>query len=135
MKWASVLHHITNDHDWLLGSCEHPPLTGPPTDSNGKEIIYFNMDEPAFKPLRKIVMDKAWLKSLGAYVKFRYNKFVCGLIVIFCDRHTGMLESFHSLLLTYCLKRTAYKCVFSLEELGVMKYVFIGIKLTQPECS
>jgi len=69
MKWASVLHHVTNDHDWFLGRCEHPPLTGPPTDSNRKEIFNFNVDEPAFRLLRKMVMDKARLKSLSAYVK------------------------------------------------------------------
>lgn len=55
----------------MLGKCEHPPLTGPPTDGNGAEIGYFNQREPAFKLLRKIVTDANWLKSLKAYTKFR----------------------------------------------------------------
>ena len=52
----------------------HEHLTGPPTDSNGSEISYFKQHQPAFKVLRKIVTDKAWIKSLDAYVKFRYVK-------------------------------------------------------------
>ena len=70
-KWFTVLHHVLNDHNWLLGRCEHQALSGPPTDSNGSTISYFNQQEPAFKVLRKIITDRAWLKSLDAYVKFR----------------------------------------------------------------
>lgn len=55
-----------NDHDWLLGKYEHPPLTGPPTHENG-EILYFNQEGPAFRILGKIITDKAWLE----YTKFR----------------------------------------------------------------
>ena len=70
-KWISVLHHVLNDHDWVLGKCEHELLTGPPTDGNGVEITYFNQQESAFRMLQKIVTDKNWLKTLNAYTKFR----------------------------------------------------------------
>ena len=70
-KWISLLHHVLNDHDWLLGRCEHLPLTGPPTDGNGTEILYFNQQKLAFRILWKIITDKAWLKCLDAYTKFR----------------------------------------------------------------
>ena len=62
---------MLNDHDWLLGRCEHQTLSDPPTDSNGSNISYFNQQEPSFTVLRKIITDRAWLKSLDAYVKFR----------------------------------------------------------------
>ena len=50
------MHHVLNDHDWILGKCEHEPLTGPATDENGVEITNFNQQEPAFQVLRKIVI-------------------------------------------------------------------------------
>ena len=104
---------MLNDHDWLLGKCEHEALSGPPTDSNGSNITYFKQQEPAFKFLRKILTDRAWLKSLDAYVKFRLKMYNVPRIYITSHRHTGMLESFHSLLLSYCPKRTAYGWVLS----------------------
>ena len=66
----TVFYHVLNDHDRLLGKCEHPPLAGPTTDGNGAEILYFNQQEPAFRILRNVVTDKAWL-NLDAYTKFR----------------------------------------------------------------
>ena len=62
-----------NGHDWINGHCEHQPLVGPPTDGNGHEITYFVRTEPAFQAIQKIITDKAWLKSLKAYTKFRYG--------------------------------------------------------------
>ena len=63
VKWSSLLHHILNEHQWVTGSCDHEALTGPPLDSNGKELQYFVRNEPAFRALQKLVLDKNWLKS------------------------------------------------------------------------
>ena len=53
--------------------CEHQSLVGPPTYANGQEIRYFVRTEPSYQAIQNIVTDKAWLKSLGAYTKFRYG--------------------------------------------------------------
>lgn len=72
VKWTSVLHHVQNEHEWLSGRCDHKQLTGPPTDGDGNELQYFARGEPALQALRKLVLDKKWLKSLSYYTKFRY---------------------------------------------------------------
>ena len=74
-KWVGLLHHVTNEHEWLFGECEHEALTGPPTDTNGQEIAYFSPQEPAFQVLRKIVTDRRWLESLKSYTRFRYCQY------------------------------------------------------------
>lgn len=58
--------------------------------------------------LRKIVLDPRWIQSLRYYIRFRFVTFT---LLHHNDnfRHTGMLESFHSLLLSYCPKRVAFK--------------------------
>ena len=71
-KWVGLLHHVTNEHEWIFGQCKHEPLTGPPTDTNGQQITYFRTPEPAFQVLRKIVTDRAWMESLKSYTRFRY---------------------------------------------------------------
>ena len=71
-KWISLLHHVTDEHQWLDGECEHEALTGTPTDHDGKDIPYFSKDESAFRALQKLVLDKRWIKSLCFYTKFRY---------------------------------------------------------------
>ena len=76
-------------HEWACGSCDHKPLTEPPTNPDGKELEYFSRYEPAFKALQKLVMDKQWLKSMKYYVRFR-SVGNCSIIVL----HTIYWESF-----------------------------------------
>ena len=71
-KWIGVLHHVLDEHEWLDGACEHEPLSEPPTDVNGVVLKYFSRDEPAFRALQKLIMDRNWLKSLKYYTRFRY---------------------------------------------------------------
>lgn len=68
-----MLHHVTNEHEWICEECEREPPTGPPTDVNGQQISYFRIGEPAFQVLQKIVTDQAWLESLKSYTRFRYS--------------------------------------------------------------
>ena len=55
--------------------CEHDPLTGPPTDKDGKDIPYFLHDEQAMHALRTLLMDRRLLESMKYYTKF-WLKFV-----------------------------------------------------------
>ena len=48
---------------------EHEALTGPPTDGEGRQLQYFDRQQPAF---REIFMDVRWLKTMEFYTKFRY---------------------------------------------------------------
>ena len=75
--WISLLHHVQNEHTWILGRCDHIDAdgvdcsSGPPTNENGQIIPYFEPDEPALEALRKIVLEPRWLRSLAFYVRFR----------------------------------------------------------------
>lgn len=63
---------MIDEHEWLTGACSHEPLTGPPTDPDGRQLEYFCQEEQAFRALQKLVFDQRWLKSLKYYTKFRY---------------------------------------------------------------
>ena len=71
VNWASLLHHVTNEHEWIGGKCVHEELTDLPTDQDGRELEYFSKAEPAFRALQKLILDKRWMKSLKFYVNFR----------------------------------------------------------------
>ena len=84
-----------------------------PNDPDGNEQLqYFVQGEPA---LRKLVLHKRWLKSLSYYTKFRFviaiyrvnSLAAVGICCIY--RQIGMLECFHSVMLTYCPKRIAFQ--------------------------
>ena len=66
------MYHIINEHIWIGGECEHELPVNVPTDDDGKLIPYFSIDIPTFDALRKILLDKLWLKSLKLLHKFRY---------------------------------------------------------------
>ncbi|KAM4018390.1 uncharacterized protein ACNLHF_007748 [Anomaloglossus baeobatrachus] len=85
-KWKSVLHHVTNVHEWGGDSdckaCHHPPLP--------EEVVsntnWLEKDSPAYKQLKNIVENKSLLKDL------KQLSFLC---------HTGELEIYHSACLKY----------------------------------
>ena len=75
--WLGILHHVCGDHEWDDGMCSHGPLT---EIGGGNE--YLPMTSKAAKELRKIVLDREWLKSLEHYVRFRYVFFRISTVLI-----------------------------------------------------
>ena len=97
----------------------HEELTDLQTDQDGKELEYFSKAEPAFRALQKLILDKRWMKSLKFYVNFRsvfviLESCMYNYVYVYFTRHTGMLESFNSLLLAYSLKHAAFQSVLHL---------------------
>ena len=73
--WISILHHVVNEHEWLLaesgeGKCAHEPLS-----EEDRNKPWLKKNTPAHDALREIVMDKNLLRTLSYYVNFRY--FLC----------------------------------------------------------
>lgn len=70
--WCSLIHHVVNEHEWVLpycspGSfqCDHGPLE----DDGDKEWLV--KDGPAHTALRKIIMDKRFMNKIHYYLNFR----------------------------------------------------------------
>lgn len=75
-KWLEIVHHVCGEHEWDGGCCSHGPLT---ETEGGKE--YLAMNSKAAKELKKVVLDREWMKSLHSYVLFRYMFVV--VVVVF----------------------------------------------------
>ena len=88
--WMSVLHHVTNVHEWMdckvFKKCAHPLLT--PDQVHKKK--WLSPTSTAYIALEEVVLEKKLLKDLSKVTEF-------------C--HTGDLEVYHSMLLKYCPKR------------------------------
>lgn len=88
-RWISILHHVTNKHEWSGSSkfsrCGHAPLSD---DTRNK--AWLKPDSPSFLALKAVVLEKRLLSA-------------CPKLAQFC--HTGNLEVFHSMLLKYLPKR------------------------------
>ena len=72
-KWLGIVHHVCGEHEWDGRCCSHGPLT---ETEGGKE--YLAMNSKAAKELKKIVLDRDWMKSLENYVYFRYIIYISG---------------------------------------------------------
>ena len=67
--WLGITHHVQGEHKCVDGECSHGPLA----ESDQTRSV-LKEDSPAIEALKKIVYDPRWIKSLGFYVLFRYNK-------------------------------------------------------------
>ncbi|KAK0147524.1 hypothetical protein N1851_012996 [Merluccius polli] len=85
--WFILLHHVTNEHQWVLGACQHADL-----ESGGSQQ-WLERDSMAHEALKSIVGNKRWLNVVHKYLNFR---------------STADLESFQSHILMYASKRTAF---------------------------
>lgn len=71
-KWRGVLHHVVNQHEWVLGDgygpgvCEHGHL---PSEERDKDWLKRGGNE--HERLRRVVLDKRFLNNIGRYVDFR----------------------------------------------------------------
>ena len=63
-KWASILHHITDEHEWVTGEllhkCEHPPYS----KDDPYTRPWLERESKAFEVLKKVVMEKKLLQDL-----------------------------------------------------------------------
>ena len=92
-KWLSVIHHVTNRHEWPgnrhFHRCEHEQLT--PEQQRKKK--WLKPGSAAHTALVNIVKDKLLLKDLAHLVEFV---------------HTTSLEVYHALYLKYLPKLTHF---------------------------
>ncbi|XP_065103967.1 uncharacterized protein [Paramisgurnus dabryanus] len=85
--WSGVLHHVTGEHEWALGACQHGPL---PED---REKAWLKKGSESHSRLTELVLDARWLKNVHKFLNFR---------------STAELESFHNHLLMYASKRFSF---------------------------
>lgn len=108
VKWASVLNHIVNKHEWALGQCEHGPI-----DDVDRDKEWISPRSQAFDSLQKVVLEPRLLKSFPYYIT--------------CQA-TSELESFNNHILMYAPKRPAfsfeaYKCRCFLAAIDYSKHM------------
>ena len=92
-NWLSLLHHITGKHHWkaskeyhLVKKCGHPRISA----KDQREIEWLESGSPAHVTLEEVVTNKKLLKDLEKLTEFH---------------HTGVLESYHSVMTKYVPKR------------------------------
>uniref|UniRef100_A0A8C6TKP9 THAP-type domain-containing protein n=1 Tax=Neogobius melanostomus TaxID=47308 RepID=A0A8C6TKP9_9GOBI len=92
-KWVSVIHHVTNRHDWpgnrRYHCCAHEPLD----EESQRDKLWLNPGTEAHRALVKIVTDKRLLKDMDQLTK--------------CI-HTTTLEVYHSMYHKYLPKKTHF---------------------------
>ena len=95
-KWKSIVHHVSNVHEWdsdpkaLFPKCVHQTLS--PEEQHSKK--WLKSGSVAHNALKKVVLQDTLLRDIK-----KLNGF----------HQTGSLEVFHSLLLKYCPKRQHFR--------------------------
>ncbi|XP_062615668.1 uncharacterized protein LOC134277345, partial [Saccostrea cucullata] len=92
-KWESVIQHLQNIHNnhpnALFRRCLHDPLE----EDDEREIEWLNPTSKAFEQLEKILLNKTLLKDISR---------------LSSQEQTSSLEAFHSLILHFAPKNTAF---------------------------
>ena len=65
-KWIGLLHHISGEHEWETGECDHEEI-----DEQESHLPYFEKNGKDFEAVQMIVLDKRWMESLKYYIRFR----------------------------------------------------------------
>ncbi|KAL1020965.1 hypothetical protein UPYG_G00006970 [Umbra pygmaea] len=55
--WMALLHHVTGEHTWALGECQHGPLV------ERREKEWIESGSVAHDRLTEIILDGRWLKG------------------------------------------------------------------------
>ena len=93
--WQSLLHHVTNRHNFAdkfpkYPKCAHPPLS----DDESKRKKWIKKNSLAYNAIDKVIMDEKNLNDMDHLTN---------------PYHTGSLEVFHSVLNSYASKRQEFK--------------------------
>lgn len=108
-NWVSIIHHISNKHNWKEGknkmTCRHPPLSR----KDKKEIAWLKSGSSAHVAVEEVICNKRFLEDMVKLTEFH---------------HTGNLEVFHSLLLKYAPKRKhfSYRGMVGRTQLAVIDH-------------
>ncbi|XP_062580106.1 uncharacterized protein LOC134242103 isoform X2 [Saccostrea cucullata] len=87
-KWFTILHHVTNEHEWPGGRCTH---VSDSSKCNGK---WLSKSSETFREFRKIIISKEFLGNLQYYTNCK---------------QTWAIENFYShALLHYCPKQISF---------------------------
>jgi peptidyl-tRNA hydrolase len=77
--WAGLLHHVVNEHKWVLvegkanGQCAHEELDGKEREKPSQKInLNLVKNSPNHEALRKVILKKQFLNTLPYYTNFRY---------------------------------------------------------------
>lgn len=96
--WFGILHHIVDEHQWVLpystsgvNGCEHDDLE---VHKYRESKEYIQKGSLTHETLRSIIMDKRLLNKIPYFLNFR---------------STAELETFQSLILMYTSKRESHK--------------------------
>ena len=82
-KWAGVIHHVVDQHEWVLGQglgpgrCDHGPII-----EEERTKPWLQSGSKPHTELRKVVFDARLQKNLTYYVNFRYEFFCIDIILI-----------------------------------------------------
>lgn len=64
--WTGVVHHVTGEHEWMLGACHHGPL------EEERDKAWIVKGSVAHEALTAIVFNVRWLKEVEKFLSFRY---------------------------------------------------------------
>lgn len=78
-KWVGLLHHVTGEHAWALGACDHGPLL----EQRDKE--WFEKGSKAHQTLTRIILDARWLKNVHKFLHFRFVQLYILLTFTYAD--------------------------------------------------
>ncbi|CAG0881004.1 unnamed protein product, partial [Cyprideis torosa] len=87
-KWTSIIHHITDKHEWSDGRCEHEEL-------GDEDDEYFTPETLGLEEIKDIVLKPRLLQQLEKTTHFYFTS-------------ASALDAYHSLLLKYATKRLHY---------------------------
>ena len=73
-----VIHHVTGEHEWADGQCNHGPLVETETDKT-----FLVKDSKAHEAIRSVVLDPRFLTTLHYYVYFRYLLYISIMLLVY----------------------------------------------------